>query len=262
MPDKRGFIAVQRSVWDHNMFPDETMSQREAWLWMLNEAVWKDCSVKTNNGPVHLSRGQLSFSIRFMAKKFHWSINKVRRFLARLSDGLMIVSTSNTSVNSGQLVITICNYNKYQDGKNPSDTEVNTDVNTGANTGTNTKKKNLTNKTIDTDDAGAGKDFDFRNALILCRKEAIGCLAEASVNLLVEAELRNWIGNGCDFEGDILPAIRGVAARSQGKNIQSWSYFTQAVYSSKDKRLAPPPDVTSSNSVSYTHLTLPTIYSV
>lgn len=59
--------------------------------------------------------------------------------------------------------------------------------------------------------------------------------------LLVTAELQRWLTHGCDFEGDILPAIRAGAAKMPPGSCRSWSYFTQGVANAKATREAPMP---------------------
>ena len=82
-------------------------------------------------------------------------------------------------------------------------------------------------------------DFDFQAALIQCREAASGSINEANPNMLVESELRNWIGHGCDFQADVIPAIKQVAQRCQGKNIGAWSYFSNSVFEAKARRTKP-----------------------
>ena len=76
--------------------------------------------------------------------------------------------------------------------------------------------------------------------------EAAGpCLANP-VNcqgLLTEATPLMWIEQGCDFERDILPTLRAAAQSRKGKQISSWSYFTNMIAEAKAKRLAGLPTV-------------------
>jgi len=70
-------------------------------------------------------------------------------------------------------------------------------------------------------------------------RQAAGLQNDPSPSLIVMSEPINWIENGCHLELDILPTIK---ARAQGRRISNWSYFTNAVFEARDKRLAPPPD--------------------
>jgi hypothetical protein len=67
---------------------------------------------------VPLLRGQFSHSIRFMAEAWNWPKSNVMRFIERLETEAMIRTDNGT----GQLVITICNYDQYQTEAQPDGT--------------------------------------------------------------------------------------------------------------------------------------------
>lgn len=108
---ERGVFAVDRGIWDHPMFATkDPMSKREAWLWLLSEATWKEKAVFVDGKRIKLGRGQLAHSVRFMAEKFGWKKSKVSRFLDALKTDTMI----GTDAGTGVTIITICNYDEYQ----------------------------------------------------------------------------------------------------------------------------------------------------
>lgn len=110
------YYKMERGWLDSPMWGEDAYSKREAFEWLIGEAAWDDSKiVATPNGkPFRLKRGQVYASIRFMARKFQWSENKVIRYL----DFLSVWGAVKTETNTGQTVITICNYSKYQDGGN------------------------------------------------------------------------------------------------------------------------------------------------
>ena len=118
-----GVFAVDRGIFDHAVFDEgQPFSRREAWLWLVAEASWK---VRVKAGPgctIAIRRGQLSHSIRFMGQAWRWDKAKVQRFLGRLKTETMIDTHSET----GQTVITICNYDTYQRVSLPSKTAIDT----------------------------------------------------------------------------------------------------------------------------------------
>ena len=105
-----GYIAVHRSIWDHDIFKAAPFSEREAWLWLVSSAVWKPSKVRIGNSVVTLNRGELAFSERFLAGKWRWAKTTVRRFLLLLESEQMIAR----KVDHGMDRITICNYDRYQ----------------------------------------------------------------------------------------------------------------------------------------------------
>lgn len=87
------------------------MSEREAWVWLIETAAWKATKRRTAKGEeVAIERGQLHTSLRALGTVFGWGKNKVNRFLGRLADHAMIGTASDPN----GLTVTICNYEKYQ----------------------------------------------------------------------------------------------------------------------------------------------------
>lgn len=116
-----GWFKLHRGWMDSPDFAPEPLTEREAWLWLIEQAAWEPTRTKVKGTIVNLERGQLSFSVRFMAEKWQWSKSRVDRFLKRLSAENMIFvcskigTTAGHPAGHGQSVITICNYSKYQD---------------------------------------------------------------------------------------------------------------------------------------------------
>jgi hypothetical protein len=113
-----GTINISRRLFDSEAFRDEPFTEREAWVWLLMEASWKDRTVRAGDYVTETKRGQLAASVRFMAKAWSWTPAKVQRYLKRVEKLKMICSKTDTGVS----VLTICNYDKYQNGAKSSDT--------------------------------------------------------------------------------------------------------------------------------------------
>lgn len=142
-----GFIQINRSLWSNVDFDDSEMSQREAFVWMIAHAAWRPTTAKAGKVRVDLDRGQLAFSVRFLAEKFGWSKSRVHRFLEALKNR----DTIGTESGTGVCVITICNYDKYQLVPNKSGTPSEREAGQQRDS-SGTKKNTLnTNNTINTD---------------------------------------------------------------------------------------------------------------
>lgn len=115
-----GSFMVSRQIWDHPEFKPGQFSEREAFIWLVSEAAWKHRTVRSGRVVIDLERGQLCASLRFISKAWQWPKSRVDRFLKRLENRDMI----ETQTGTGQLVITICNYNKYQGELETGGTEV------------------------------------------------------------------------------------------------------------------------------------------
>jgi hypothetical protein len=109
---EEGFIAIARGILDHHIVgARKPFSYLEAWIWLLLEARWASGRIQVANGRVvNLERGQISHSLRYLATAWGWKTKRVRTFLRRLETGTQI----GTQTGTGQMVITICNYNQYQ----------------------------------------------------------------------------------------------------------------------------------------------------
>ncbi len=124
-----GFVAMIRDWQDHDIFDGDEFSRRDAWAWLIAQAAWKATRVRTKGVIILLERGQLCYSVRFLAQKWGWSKSRVDRFLALLRDEGMIEKSGTAagqsaghdagqSAGHGEHVITICNYGKYQTSAN------------------------------------------------------------------------------------------------------------------------------------------------
>lgn len=117
--NERGFIALARGVFDHPVVGAQKPFDRlNAWSWMIFEAAWKARRYDAGGVTVMLQRGQLAHSIRFLADAWGWHRAKVERFLTRLKTETMIETSSETGIT----IISICNYETYQNLKSRTET--------------------------------------------------------------------------------------------------------------------------------------------
>jgi hypothetical protein len=107
-----GWLRIHRGWRECDVFGDDPCSDREAWLWLIENAAWKPCHRRAGKGDmVKLERGQLHTAERTLAAIWKWDRKRVVRFLTRLEKCEMI---SQRKDHSGHIV-TVCNYAKYQD---------------------------------------------------------------------------------------------------------------------------------------------------
>jgi hypothetical protein len=113
-----GFIAMDRGALDHPLLKDA--DRFRAWFWLIANAAWKPTRTRIKGTMVEIDRGDLTFSVRFLADNWGWSKSRVDRFLSDLRDEGMIETRSKIGTTAGhvagqgQSIITICNYDKYQ----------------------------------------------------------------------------------------------------------------------------------------------------
>lgn len=131
-----GYFRLHRSVMNHYLFGSGRLSEREAWIWLIAEASYRDHKVRWRNQMIDIKRGQVPTSYRKMADSWGWSVNRVVNFLKLLKNEKMV----DTATDTGFLVITVCNYEKYQSSLTNSDTQSDTQSNTLTDTATDTNR--------------------------------------------------------------------------------------------------------------------------
>lgn len=114
-----GHVCLHRDAFEHPLLKDG--ERFRAWFWMVSKACWKASKFDVGGRIITLERGQFSCSVRELAEAWGWSKSAVDRFVQRLIDEEMVISTrSKTGTGSGthsgtsRSIITICNYDKYQ----------------------------------------------------------------------------------------------------------------------------------------------------
>lgn len=138
-----GWIKLHRDIQDHWIWRDkEPFDTRSAWMDLLLLANYEDFKTKRKGKIVSRKRGEVNASSRYLADRWHWSRNRVNRFLRLLeSDGMVSISGA-----TGGTTITIENYSKWQELGANSDTTDGADVGAtddttgGATDGANDKK--------------------------------------------------------------------------------------------------------------------------
>lgn len=152
-----GFVCLHRDALGHPLLKDP--ARLGAWFWLVARAAWKPTPYDVNGKIITVERGQLCVSIRQLSDEWKWPKSTVERFLTRLKTETMIETASGT----GKLVITICNYAKYQDISDISGTANGTASGTGAGQERDTKEQG--NKgTIVKDDKSSFVDSDIDDA--------------------------------------------------------------------------------------------------
>lgn len=107
-----GWFKVQRDIENHWIWKSsEPFDKRSAWIDLIMLANYADRKTADGESVVLRKRGDVNYSMLFLAKRWKWDRRKVRRFLMALeSDGM--VSLHGTQHGT---TITIENYAKHQD---------------------------------------------------------------------------------------------------------------------------------------------------
>ena len=109
----KGFVLINRDIYDDLLFNDDPFTQREAYIWLIAEAAYTNRQIRVNGRVLELKRGQLCHSTRFLADRWQWSKDRVHRYLKKLSQEGRI----ETAIATGQTLITLCFYDELQGNK-------------------------------------------------------------------------------------------------------------------------------------------------
>lgn len=138
-----GWIKIHRSMFEDEWYFSEKFTREQAWIDLLLLAEYKQRTIYIRKNEVNLKRGQLAVSIRNLADRWKWGVNKVQDFLKDL-EGNERIDTQKSNVCN---VITICNYEKYQAydpaDSDETDTQTDTHTNTQTDTQTDTPLRNI-----------------------------------------------------------------------------------------------------------------------
>ena len=85
--ENTGFIIIPRQLFSSRLWQEEQQfNMQTAWLDLLTHAHYgaKQSFMRVGGQRVCVGRGQLAFSLRFLAERWGWSLSRVRCLLTRL----------------------------------------------------------------------------------------------------------------------------------------------------------------------------------
>lgn len=237
---ERGVFAVDRGIWDHPIFADEPLTEREAWQWLISEASFRSRKKRIGSTVFDLERGQLACSLRFMGEAWQWKKDAVARFLNKLRSETMI----ETQARHDATIITVCNYDRYQKVSLPAAEQNETHG--------ETPTRHQRDKLEDNKNTKLDADAVPRGALVSPEAMVL------SEKLLVIAghdpkfwppgwcgapmRVQTWLSQGWPPE-IIVAAVKGAAARKRGSPANSVQFFENAVAEEVARQSAPLPNV-------------------
>lgn len=117
------WIKLSRYIVGHDLWLSEPFSRGQAWVDLLLLANHKPGHIRRRGVKITVNRGQVGWSQEALAERWKWSKNKVRRFLDELkNDGRISTETALKNLAISAL-ITITNYDLYQDNGTVNETE-------------------------------------------------------------------------------------------------------------------------------------------
>jgi len=114
LPSGRAFYCMARGWMKNPVFADQPLTEREAWLWLIEAAAYQPEARTIAGHSLSLSRGETVASAGYLATAWGWERTTAWRFLGRLEKQGMISRRSATAGATALTIVTICNYSAYQ----------------------------------------------------------------------------------------------------------------------------------------------------
>lgn len=122
-----GWVSIHRKIRDCVIWSgDEPFDRRSAWIDLILMANHEDKEILFNGNPLIVKRGQRITSLRNLAERWHWSVNRVRRYLSTLESLEMV----HRECDNRRTLLTIVNYGEYQIDGTQTNTQTDTQTNT------------------------------------------------------------------------------------------------------------------------------------
>ena len=109
------FIIVPRTIFENGTFGrEEPFTKREAFLDLVQMAAFEDTDSFVSGCKYRVCRGQLAISKSFLARRWGWSIDKVRRYLDYLKRNGWCDCVCDNRCGQPITLISIARYDSYQ----------------------------------------------------------------------------------------------------------------------------------------------------
>lgn len=118
-----GYIKLHRRLRSHPLF-EADHNARHFFQDLLSDIAWKDTVQDWKGTPVKIGRGQVMKSQRAMADEYGFSHRETRTILNRLAKYEII--KIDTPLDRGPCIVSVCNWDKYQDRRHTGDTPLDT----------------------------------------------------------------------------------------------------------------------------------------
>ncbi len=108
----QGYIKLHRKFFENTLWKEpREYSKAEAWLDLIQSARFESSQVILNGRVIEVQMSEVAASRRYLEKRWGWGSTKVNNFLDFLRKNQMIT----TKQTSGQTIITLCNYERYNE---------------------------------------------------------------------------------------------------------------------------------------------------
>lgn len=135
---KEGWIKLYRSSFENKLYFEEPFTRYQAWIDLLLLANHKDGYFMKRGTLVKVPRGTVGYSMKELAKRWKWSINKVSRYIEILESET--VNQVKSQKNNVTTLISIVNYERYQSNESANELTNGNQANSQTETNKNAKE--------------------------------------------------------------------------------------------------------------------------
>lgn len=141
----KGWIKLYRQIQDNMLWTEsEPFDRRSAWIDLIMMANVQSKEIMYRGQTIKIKRGQVYTSIRKLATRWHWSRDKVNRFIKTLIKAHMIEHDTRTHTAT---LLTIVKYDNFQSRADTNkSTNKSTDKDSDKDTGKSLLKKDKERK--------------------------------------------------------------------------------------------------------------------
>lgn len=160
-----GWVKIYRKITDKKGYFAEPFCRNMAWVDLLLLANHDDNFFRVRGVRVDVKRGQVGHGLEKLAERWQWSRGKAERFLNELENESQIVRQKNNVTT----LISVCNYQLYQDSDN-ANSKANSKANgqqTVKQTDINKKEKNEKNEKNEKKNTGASAGLFAAGEIVL-----------------------------------------------------------------------------------------------
>jgi len=218
-----GYCLAYRSAWKNPIFRD--LLEAGVWNWIYQSCAWKETTARVNGCVYDLKRGELVTTISFISQGFRISPQSTRTLIKNLEKSGMI----NTRTNKQATIISVCNYDKFQDLNYQPNKRSNKRVTNDQQTGNNNKNTDNTDNTLKTEIQEYISDCIPQAEWEMYKKHRGSSFTENAKKLALN-KLEKWHKEGYDvkniLETSIMNDWKGLFVNKDSPKVKKpWSAF-------------------------------------
>lgn len=214
-----GWVKIHRALMSGPGYFSEPFCRNMAWVDMILLANHEPTFFRVRGVKVEVNRGQIGYGSENLARRWQWSRGKVLRFLKELELDEQIVQQKNNVTT----LISIVNYDRYQDNETANSTASSTTNGQQAVQQTDSRRTRLKNDKNDKNDKNGKNEKNLKPAEPPASADEPDLIYKNLVDTWFSFYKKNYSAEPTfkSIDGKAINTIKAIAAkRSQAANIE------------------------------------------